>query len=244
MRFLYLVPVISSLLVNSVSAMIVADWNTAPLAGNESSVSPASAATNITGLSLTRGSGLAGSVAGGSFSSTGWDNNTQGAGSSEFISFGFTVSPGFAVNLSTVDLGTRSSNTGPGTMGLYYSGNNFSVPLASFTQPNGVFVNSSVDVSSLVGLTGTVEFRLIEIGNTAPNGSATANTGTFRVTDYFVSGVKSTNLEITGAVNSVAVPEPGAVLFGGLVCGVLGLTVAGRRALGCFHGKNPNADPA
>jgi hypothetical protein len=30
-----------------------------------------------------------------------------------------------------------------------------------------------------------------------------------------------------------AVPEPGAVLFGGLVCGVIGVAVVARKLLGC-----------
>ena len=33
-------------------------------------------------------------------------------------------------------------------------------------------------------------------------------------------------------LNGVAVPEPGAVLFGGLVCGVMSLAVAWRRIAG------------
>lgn len=53
--------------------------------------------------------------------------------------------------------------------------------------------------------------------------------------DNFGGGIYSHYVTLT------AVPEPAAVLFGGLVCSVLGVTVIGRRAWARLHGKNPPA---
>jgi hypothetical protein len=59
----------------------------------------------------------------------------------------------------------RSSATGPGTIGLYYSGDGVTAALATFNQaPGANFVNSVVDLDSLPGLAGTVEFRLRQVG--------------------------------------------------------------------------------
>lgn len=87
---------------------------------------------------------------------------------------------------------------------------------------------------------GTANWRLITLSNlTLPvvtnlrlRWTNTSTTPQFRIDDVTLSGTLS------------AVPEPAAVLFGGLVCSLLGLTVAGRRALAWLHGKNANTAAA
>ncbi|MCU0922668.1 MAG: hypothetical protein MUF16_20500, partial [Burkholderiaceae bacterium] len=101
----------------------------------------------------------------------------------------------------------RSSATGPGTIGLYYSGDGVTAALATFNQaPGANFVNSVVDLDSLPGLAGTVEFRLRQVGTTAANGGSTGANGTFRLTGYFESGVFERSAQFTGSVT--AIPEP------------------------------------
>ncbi|MFA5982467.1 MAG: hypothetical protein WC782_00460 [Methylococcaceae bacterium] len=110
------------------------------------------------------------------------------------FSFGFTVDSGFSVNLDQLVIGTRSSNTDPGTLGLFYSGDSFATSLFNFTQaPGSNLVNSIIDLSALTDLTGAVEFRIFQIGNNAANGGSTSTNGTFRVADYFVGGAESSN---------------------------------------------------
>jgi hypothetical protein len=55
-------------------------------------------------------------------------------------------------------------------------------------------VNSAINLSALLDLTGAVEFRIIQIGTAAANGGATGGSGTFRVTDYFVARAEARNV--------------------------------------------------
>jgi hypothetical protein len=215
--------------VNPAQAASIVEWDLLGAPGNQASTAASSAATNVTGLDLTRGSGLSGSGAKNSFSSTGFSGNDAG----DYVEFGFSVDAGYSVDLDTLFIGTRSSNTGPGTLGLFSSQDGFSSSLFTFTQSGTAFNNQTVDLSALTGLTGTVNFRIYEIGDTQADGSgATANTGTFRVGAYFENGNFANNLGFSGTVNTLGgnpVPVPAAVwLLGSAVAGMAG--VARRKA--------------
>ncbi|PPC89234.1 MAG: hypothetical protein CTY34_12130, partial [Methylobacter sp.] len=180
---------------------------------------------NITGSNLVRGAGLTANSGSGSLNSTGFTGQAT-----DFLSFGFSVADGFSVNLEQLFIGTRSSNTGPGTLGLFYNGDNFASSLFTFSQSGTSNLFSIVDLSALTGLTGSVEFRILQIGTNSANGGATtSSTGTFRVQDYVVSSIDN-NLRFTGTVNAVAsVPVPAAFwLFGSAVAGF----AARKRKLG------------
>lgn len=203
----------------------IAQWDLLNTPGSQIS-QPGIGSANVTALPITRGAGLTASGASNSFSSAGWESAVAGAASTEFISFGFSVAPGFAVNLSELFIGTRSSGTGPGNLGLFSSVDGFSSNLFTFNQastPSGTgFLNSQINLASLSNLTGNVEFRIIELGNTQASGSgATASTGTFRLTAFFSGGSFDRNLQFTGTV----IPTPGALAL----AGVAGLVVARRR---------------
>jgi 2',3'-cyclic-nucleotide 2'-phosphodiesterase / 3'-nucleotidase / 5'-nucleotidase len=163
----------------AVGGTALVTWVTTGLAGNEASLNATSVAASITGAPIIRSAGIAASSAGGSLSSNGWDDV---AGTNEYFEFGFTVAGGSSVDLTALTITTRSSGTGPGTMGLYYNGDGYTTPLYTFTQPNAIDLDSVVDISALPDLSGTVTFRIREIGNTQADGSgATASGGTFRV---------------------------------------------------------------
>lgn len=201
---------------SAANAGVITSYNLNGAPGDQA-FTAGSAAANTTALNLTRGAGLTASTGGNSFSATGW---TQQA--TDFFSFGFTVNSGFSANLDKLYIGTRSSNTGPGTMGLFYSGDGFATALTTFNQaPGSNFVNSIIDLSALTGLTGTVEFRIRQIGNTAANGGSTSSSGAFRVTAYFENGAFNRDLQLTGEV----VPAPSALALLGLG----GLVAARRR---------------
>jgi hypothetical protein len=206
----------STFMAGSAQAATIAQWDLLGEPGNQVSTEGA-APLNVVALDLTRGGGVTASAAANSFSASGWQTSPAAnpAGDEDFFSLGFTVADGFEVDLEALYIGHRSSNTGPGTMGLFYSGNGFASPLASFTLSGGVFRNDIVDLSGLDPLTGLVEFRLIEIGNddAVPPGS-TATGGTYRVTAYFEGGAFNRNLQFTGEVTrSATVDAPaGAAL--------------------------------
>ena len=143
----------------------LAYWDTLGQPGNQAT-SPGAGSANVTASSIARGPGLTASAATNSFAASGWN-------AGEYFSLGFTVGSGYQVSLASLDIGTRSSTTGPGTMGLYYSGNGYSTALATFNQaPGSNFVNTIVDLSALTNLVGTVEFRIGMIAGAAANGGA------------------------------------------------------------------------
>jgi PEP-CTERM motif len=200
------------------SATTLVQWDLAGAPGNQATTPGIASDASLAAIDLSRGAGLSPSAASNSFSSSGFTG-----GATDFVSLGFTVASGFLVDLDALFIGTRSSNTGPGTIGLYWSGDAFATPITRFDQsPGSNFVNSVVDLSALPDLTGSVEFRLAQIGSTSANGGATGASGTFRLTGYFNDSGFDRNLQFTGSV--AAIPEPGTY----------GLMAAGLAAMGLF----------
>ncbi|MCC5821821.1 MAG: PEP-CTERM sorting domain-containing protein [Phycisphaerales bacterium] len=197
------------------SAEVITSWVTFGQPGNQVSTPVGTQADNVTGIELTRGPGLNATAANNSFSSSGWTTDQA----QDYYSFGFTVDSGFEVNLDTFWVGTRSSGTGPGFLGLYYSGDGFTGLLHTFVQDGTNFNNSIVDLSGLTGLTGTVEFRIAMLNDISANGGTVGAGGTFRVGDHFADG-NFTEMRFEGTV----IPAPGALALIGL-----GGLVAGRR---------------
>ena len=196
-----------ALAVSANASVTLSDWNLTGAPGTQA-LTTGNGSANITASDLARGAGLTGTAAANSISASGWTNQTT-----DYFSFGFTVAGGYSANLDSLYIGSRSSGTGPGTLGLYYSGDGFSSNLFTFNQaPGANFVNSIVSLSGLTGLTGNVEFRVAAIGSVAANGGATGSNGTFRLTGYFANGAFDRNLQITGDV----VPAPASLALIGL----------------------------
>jgi hypothetical protein len=212
------------------SAATIVSYNLQGTTGDQAFQAPFVQAANTTGVNLTRGAGLVASAAGNSFSASGFESAVQAPSSNEFFEFGFNVAPGYKVDVSELYVGTRSSNTGPGTIGLYSSVDNFTTPISTWgVIPAASFVNQVVNLSSLPDLTGNVRFRFYEVGNAQANNNAlaTASTGTFRVTAYFASGVFDRDFQITGTVN--AVPEASSIFMVMIVMTVGVVAVRARR---------------
>lgn len=203
------------------SATTLVQWDLQGTPGNQATTAGAAGQEGVTAADLMRGATLNATTAGNSFSSSGWTGETG-----DFYSFGFTLDDGFTADLDALYIGTRSSGTGPGSLGLYWSGDGYTNALTTFTQSGTSFLNSIVDLSALPELSGAVEFRLVQIGTTSAGGGTTSAAGTFRTTAYFGTGGFDRNMQLTGTVS--AIPEPGtvALLLAGL--GVVGF-VARRR---------------
>ncbi len=209
-------------------AATIVSYNLQGTPGNQASQVPAVSAAFTSGVNLTRGAGLSASAASNSFSASGWEAATAAPSSTEYFEFGFNVDPGYVVDVSELYVGTRSSGTGPGTIGLYSSVDSFAIPIATWAAGNATFVNQVVNLSGLPDLTGNVRFRLYEVGNSAANGGgATTGTGTFRVTAHFSSGVFDRDFQITGVVN--AIPEASSVVLIAIGMLTLAMTVQFRR---------------
>jgi hypothetical protein len=159
------------------------------------------------GNAIVRGAGLGPLAAADSFNSNNWDDEVD-----EFIEFGFTVLPGFTVDLTNLIIGTRSSATGPGTIGLFTSLDGFAAAVHTIVQPSESFISSTLDLTSLPTLgPGTFSVRLIEIGDTAANGSGpTQGVGTFRLFEP-PSGQTTIDVHFNGDFGGAAVPEASAI---------------------------------
>lgn len=193
-------------LATAASAEVITSWVNFGQPGDQASSAVGTAAANVSGIELTRGAGLTPTAAGNSFSASGWSTDAN-----DYFSFGFTVADGYAVNLSSLWIGTRSSNTGPGFLGLFYSVDGFASSMHTFVQVGTAFNNAVIDLSDLTGLTGTVEFRIAALNNTSANGGSIAAAGTFRVGDHS-DGANFTEMRFEGSV----VPAPGAMALLGL----------------------------
>jgi hypothetical protein len=186
----------------------VSQWDLQGAPGDQAFTVGAGTA-GVTAANLVRGAGLIGAVGANSMNASGWND----LGATDYFSFGFTPDAGVDVDLASLYIGTRSSATGPGFLGLFSSLDGFTTNLFTFAQaPGGNFVNSIVDVSSLPDITGPVEFRVKAINGTAANGGTTGAAGTFRVTGYFIGGVFDRNLQLTGTIT----PAPGSLALLGL----------------------------
>jgi hypothetical protein len=214
--------VLTITLTNNANASLIAYWDLTGQSGGEASLSANSSAVGVIGSELSREAGLTGVTGANSINASGWNNEVT-----DYYSFGFTLDNGYQVDLTSLVIATRSSNTGPGTMGLFYSGDGFTTSLYTFDQsPGSNYVNSIVDLSSLTDLAGMVEFRIAQIGTNSANGGATTgSSGTFRISEYY-DGTSYANLQLNGVI-SATVPEPRTVLL--LGAGLIGLVVIGRK---------------
>jgi hypothetical protein len=207
-------------------AALVAQWDLSGQPGNQVTTTALVLASGITGGLMARGAGLSISPATNSFSSTGWNGQNT-----DYLSLSLTVAAGSSLDLQTLSFGTRSSNTGLGSIGLFYSGDGFTTAITTITQPGTNFVNSAIDLTALADVTGSLEFRFYQIGTTAAGGGTSSATGTFRLTDYF-NGATDENLSLTGTLSTAsAVPLPAAgwLLVAGL--GAMGAAVRRQRAV-------------
>jgi hypothetical protein len=195
----------SVLLTPASSAISIATWTLDGQSGTPTSVA-GSGSPNVTAADMTRGAGLTAESGSNSFNSKSWG----GTDATEYLSFGFTIAPGYSVKLSSILFGTRSSNTGPGTLGLYSSIDNFGSPVQQWQQSGDANAYWSSSISALGLVSGDVEFRILEIGNTQADGVGdTADGGTFRITDYTPVGSTASPVTVTGEIFRDKVPEGG-----------------------------------
>lgn len=147
----------------------------------------------VTALPVTRSANITPSAGANSISSSNWSVG-------EYYSFGFTVNAGFQANLSSLEIGSRSSSSGPRFFVVYSSVDNFTTALATVEHVGTTFSNTIVDLSSLTGLTGTVEFRYrVDVNERASGtGETIATTGTARITNYFIPTDPPPNVDSGG----------------------------------------------
>ncbi len=201
-------------------AATIAAWTMAGQPGDQLAMAGATA-TGVSSAVLSRGGGLGATSGGDSFSSNGWG----GADTGDYLSFTLEIDPDYLASLDGLELTTRASNTGPGTLGLYTSLDGFLAPLATLVQPGSTALDSFVDLSGLGPVSGSIEFRLLEIGDTQADGvGATSNSGTLRLLDGSGGPV-----QFSGDLSLQAVPLPASLWLFSSALAALGCR--GRRGL-------------
>jgi len=189
------------------SADVITSWVNFGQPGDQAFSPVGTEAANVTGSVLTRGSGITATGAGNSISANGWDDLSA----DDYFTFGFTVDAGYSVDLDTLWFGSRSSGSGPGFLSVYTSLDGFTTPVYSFAQVGTSFNNNIADLSSLTGLTGSVEFRILADNGTSASGGTIGSGGTFRLGDHF-DGSDFTEFRFEGTV----VPAPASAALLGL----------------------------
>lgn len=215
MKMPLLIAVAGLCVLPNVQADIIVQYDLTGSSGNEAFIAGIAPIAGITALNLTRGTGLNSPTGANSFNSSGWESAAPSNPSDalEYLSFGFQVDAGTQVALDNLALTTRSSNSGPGTLGLYSNIDGFTNLLHTFTQSGEVFLDSTITgLASLGTLSNqTVEFRIIEIGNTRATGTdPTISSGTFRLTNFDQDSTQP--ITFSGTVSAAAIPEPSAFL--------------------------------
>jgi hypothetical protein len=194
--------VLAMLMATASYATTIASWDMLGEPGDQPFTSGVGS-PNVTANDMARGTGLIPNAGNNSLNSRGWGSMSP----DDYVEFGFSVSSGFFVSLDDLIIATRSSNTGPGTLGIFTSLDGFSIPVATLIQPGDGFLDSVIDLSALGPVMGTFSVRLLEIGNTQADAvGTTSDGGTFRVVD-FLGPAGFVDTQFTGTVQ-VPVPVP------------------------------------
>lgn len=208
---------LSLFMASAANAATIAAWDMYGQPGDQAYTAGIDSAY-ATAFDMVRGADLNAAGAGNSMSSNGW----SGSDADDYFQFGFSVVDGYAVTLNDLYIGTRSSNTGPGTIGVYTSLDGYTNAIYTISQQGTAYSNSIIDLSSLGVITGDLYIRLYEIGDTQADGSgATSGGGTFRITDYYDGDY--TDVSFFGDAATAAVPVPAAVWL--LASGLAGLFI-------------------
>lgn len=210
------------------NAATLLQWNTAGNLGTETSELSVFNATGLGNSTLTLGSVTA-AANGNRFGGSGWFNtgntvagNTlaEAIAGNDYIQFVVTPDALFGFDVTEFVFTWDRSSTGPSSVALRSSADNFAADLGSVTGMisggAATTTDRTIAISGLTGLTSATTFRLYGFGATATGG-----TGGFDTT----TGDTVPNVQLNGEV--YAIPEPSRAILLGL--GSIGLIFRRRR---------------
>ncbi len=188
----------------------LAAWELSSLTGTSPFPVSVNSTTNAVGIGnciLSRGAGLTAGGVTGAFTSSGWYPSSMPSATSitdaitnnDYYQFTVPVEAGMTADITSVQAYFQASNTGPGSVTLRSSVDGFTADLGTFpiTSTNTLRTFNF----SLMGLTGTVTFRLYGYGSAANAPSSNpASGGTFRIGSS--SPASNNDLVVVGTVTS------------------------------------------
>jgi hypothetical protein len=192
--------------------------------GSETTLAPSLVASGLTGNNFTESSVLTTSAGVNSMNSSGW--NLANAN----YSFGFTIQPGKVVTVDQIILTSRSSATGPGFINLLASvDGGAATTVATITQTSTNFNDEFLAITPVTAKS-SLTFFFVAANQTSAGGGMIGSAGTFRIGDYNPAGTP-TPFTINGTISTAAVPEPSAIVLGGLSAVVMAGVWARRRVV-------------
>ena len=125
-------------------------------------------APNATAMSLCRGPGITWNTAGNSYNSRDWTvggDDAAAVANNDYLSFGVTIDPGFKATFTDIVIRAQRSNTGPQSIAIRSSLDNFATTIATATGVPTSASNVTLDFQDFEAC-GAVEFRLYGWGGT------------------------------------------------------------------------------
>ena len=191
------------------SADIILGYDLQGANGTIAFIAPNSTASQVSGLNLTRGAGLNASTGGvngtNAFSATGWDSLT----STDYISFGFQVNPGFQATLNSVQFRVSAQSGGPANLGLFTSQDNFTTAVSTF-DPSISVASITLSTNAVQPTTGQLELRIYALNSVGIGGGSTSPSSSVAFGNY-TSGRNIELFQVNGTIT--AVPEPSTLVL-------------------------------
>jgi hypothetical protein len=178
-------------------------WDLTDAPGNQHATPATGDATHIHGLPLTRGTGLTPTTAVHSFGASGWND----LGPDDWFSFGFTVDPGWRVDLTELRIATRASATGPAHVELRSSLDGFVAGVGAITNSSTTASNVVLDLRALTDVTGTFELRVFAANTLSAGGGIVGSQGSLRIT-RFTAGTTTSPVELRGVLEAGGLGDP------------------------------------
>lgn len=141
----------------------LATWNLSAEAGSQTMTAGSTTVTGVVAGALTRASGLTATSGAGSINSSGWATSAA-RDTTKYYAFSITPPSGCAVDLTSLAIDTKSSGSGPASVSLATSADNFAASTA-------VTANMATTVTVTATSTTALEIRVYGYAATAASGT-------------------------------------------------------------------------
>lgn len=186
----------SAITANS-QAAILATYDLTGAAGTQASNNATSKDAGVAATAITRGSGLTGNAGNNSLNSAGFGASFD---ANDYVQVGIAPVAGGTLNLDNLFFNTQRSNTGPATIEVRSSLDNYGSAITTLTPPSAATAQAVALPGTFDALTSGVTFRLYGYG-------ASSASGTFRLTQL-ASAANPNAFSFDGSVTPGVTPEP------------------------------------